>query len=149
MKKIVFILLIPVLLAACTTIPLPTEPGRRFAVEYFPYCPDFETLFNNKTETLVFVSSSGKTVTFSNYQIQVVNFKGGKYWIEPLKKDLMRYGITLANVVLVIHNHYITKNFSDGDLYVLSVLRRHGLKGMFAIYFVPTKEIIGIKNEPF
>ena len=150
MKNFICLSIIFLFLVSCATLPLPfrIEPGIRYAVEYYPYCPTFEFLFRNKNEEVIaFISSSGKTVIFSSYELRKTRFRKRNHWVDPLKEDLMRYGIMLTDVDLIIHNHSSNTDFSEGDLYFLSVIREHGFKGAFAIYFIPTKKIVPLREK--
>jgi hypothetical protein len=127
-------------MGGCSHQPEIKEPGKRYAVEYFDYCPTFDILFKDE-EVLVLISDTGPTVTFTSYEPHSVSFIK-YYYIELIKEHLEKINKTIPEIDVVIHNHFNDSFFHYNDITFLNRLRLHEFRGMFAIYFVPLKLVM-------
>ena len=154
MKKLIVLSIILLFLVGCTTLPLTIEQRVKvFGREYFTVCPVFEAMFE-EVEVIAFICDDGQTITFSSYEKHSINFGLKKTsvneYIEKIKSALAVIDKDLTQVDLVIHNHFKVRKFSNSDKAFYFELRRNGFKGAFAVYYVPTRDVVAINdNETF
>ena len=89
----------------------------------------FYKMFNNPCETIVFLTWQGTLYVYTNQMADRVTAPIG-----VVNADLQSQGQELADVILVVHNHFACPVFSPRDIRSYYYLKNKGFTGVFALW---------------
>lgn len=107
--------------------------------EYIPvYCDSadlFEGIFGvEPIEKMVCISTTGKLYVFTNFFENAVLVP-----LYLLEERLAKDDLTIADLVVVAHNHSLRPMFTSADIDYLESLYRKGFRGAFVLYVQASK----------
>jgi len=136
MKKMILVLLILFLFPAWTTIPIQTTNTQNMDVYAMTGKLNWKASFNEPFEVLyllMYDSSLIGLTTMEEHRISV--------GVEFIREFLEADGYEIADIAIIIHNHFHAPFMSWGNGLVLKKLRNEGFKGSFGVYHSPTDTI--------
>jgi len=144
MKKIFALLFIFIFFASCIPKNLSREIWEYDLIKYSEKC---KQLFDNKSvEILLFFTLKNHIYVFTSDDIDKVRMNKSS-----LKIELEKNNETIKDIVFVIHNHLLSKEFSksnnnfEGDVAFFTYLTYQGFRGLFCLWY--NGEIVRIMIE--
>ena len=90
----------------------------------------FSQAFTEPVEVVIFIADNGNFYRFTNYMSDSVSLV-----MEEFEYILEKDGLTIENLIIVIHNHLIPPfKFSQKDKKFYSFLVSKGFKGLFLLW---------------
>ena len=102
----------------------------------------FNGAFRETFESCVMVLNNGDWIEFTTRDGDKIAAN-----VSVVEILLTEYGATLGDVVIIMHNHFASPNFSEADIKTIRYLRGQGYTGSFGIYVTSTGKVYLYKDK--
>ena len=101
----------------------------------------FAGAFNNLYESCFFILNDGEVYEFTTHDKDRIEGHLS-VWVGVIEKD----GYDIKDVVIIMHNHFASRTFSEADKKTYTLLKMYGFTGSFGIYVTATDKVYLIKG---
>lgn len=98
-------------------------------------------MFKEPFETVIFFFRDGSFLTYSTRDDKLIDAP-----ISFIYDAVLETGRSIADCLLVVHNHFSPMGFSPGDQRSYEYLKAKGFHGVFGIYYPATGRFVGVEE---